>query len=132
MNKNGWGLRIELVFILMFIICLLIATIGLNYLGLVGEEGAFDNNKNLSSYTELEHKLSTGALEYYNSRYNNSNEDAVIIKSSTLFANGYISNLYDKKGRKCKGYAKVLNNKTSVAYIKCPGYKTSGYDRNNE
>ena len=37
MNKNGWGLRVELLYILMFLFCLVIATIGLNRLGLLGE-----------------------------------------------------------------------------------------------
>ena len=38
MNKNGWGLRVELMFILLFLICLVMATIGLNQLGLLGNE----------------------------------------------------------------------------------------------
>ena len=37
MNKNGWGLRVELVIILLFLICLAIACIGLNRFGLLGE-----------------------------------------------------------------------------------------------
>ena len=40
--------------------------------------------------------------------------------------------LYDEKGRKCSGYAKIVNNSTSVAYIKCPTYKTNGYDSKYE
>ena len=37
MNKNGWGLRVELAFILMFIICLVFSVIGINRFGLLGE-----------------------------------------------------------------------------------------------
>ena len=37
MNKNGWGLRVELFYILIFLFCLVVATIGLNRLGLLGE-----------------------------------------------------------------------------------------------
>ena len=36
MNKNGWGLRAELGFLLLFLICLLVSTIGLHELGMFG------------------------------------------------------------------------------------------------
>ena len=36
MKKNGWGLRVELLFILLFIVCLIIAVIGLNRMGVIG------------------------------------------------------------------------------------------------
>ena len=126
-----WGLRAELLFILIFIICLLISTIGFNKLGILGEEGAFDGNQNRHSYSELELIVSSGALKYYEDRYKGTT-DNMTIKTSLLISNGYISNLYDEKGRKCSGYAKIVNNSTSVAYIKCPTYKTNGYDSKYE
>ena len=126
-----WGLRVELFFILIFIVCLLISTIGFNKLGILGEPGSFEGNANRYSYRELEQIVSSGALKYYEERYRNV-ADTMTIKTSTLASNGYISSLYDEKGRKCDGYAKIINGKTSIAYIKCPAYKTSGYDSSNE
>ena len=37
MNKNGWGLRAELLIILLFVICLAVACIGANKFGLLGK-----------------------------------------------------------------------------------------------
>ncbi len=123
-----WGLRVELLFILIFIVCLIISTIGLNQLGILGNKNEFSNNG--YSYYELEQIVSSGALKFYEERYS-AGED-IIIKVSTLISNGYIPNLYDENGMACNGYAKIINSKASIAYIKCPYYQTSGYDSKNE
>ena len=62
MNKNGWGLRVELLYILMFLFCLVIATIGLNRLGLLGENPDAlikpdTEEKEVYSYEPLERKV---------------------------------------------------------------------------
>ena len=132
MNKNGWGLRMELFFILIFIVCLMIATIGLNKFGILGEKGAFDVNKKTYSYSEMEQLLSSGALKYYKDRYAFESHEEMILSDDVLSSNGYVPVLYDENGRYCSGYAKVLNGQTSVAYVKCPLYKTSGYDKKYE
>lgn len=124
-----WGLRVELLFILIFVICLLISTVGLNRLGILGDKSIFDDNVGKYSYDRLEKMVSTAGLNYYNDRYYS---DSIIVKTSTLTSSGYLSPLYDEDGRKCTGYAKVMNSKVSVGYIKCFGYKTSEYDSSNE
>ncbi len=140
MNKNGWGLRVELVIILLFLICLAIACIGLNRFGLLGEN---DNplikepttEDNTVYYTGLEDKLRVATREYYDAKYDDNTEDMVIIKLSTLYNGGYISKLYSKSNVECSGYSKVINNgdsSTIVPYIRCLGYTTSGYERSNE
>ena len=141
MNKNGWGLRVELVIILLFLICLAMACIGLNKFGLLG-----DNNdpiikepttENIKLYYEgLEDKLRVATREYYNAKYNDNNEDIVIINLTTLYNSGYISKLYDKNNKECNGYSKVINSgdsSTIISYIRCcNSYTTTGYERSNE
>ena len=141
MNKNGWGLRVELVIILLFLICLAMACIGLNKFGLLG-----DNNdpiikepttENIKLYYErLEDKLRVATREYYNAKYNDNNEDIVIINLTTLYNSGYISKLYDKNNKECNGYSKVINSgdsSTIISYIRCENnYVTAGYERSNE
>lgn len=140
MNKNGWGLRAELMIILLFVICLAIAGIGFNKFGLLGEnddplikEPNTENNK--LYYEGLEDKLRVGTREYYNIKYSNNTEDVIIIKLSTLYNGGYVSKLYDKNNKECNGYSKVIVNddtSTIIPYISCSNYTTSGYERSNE
>ena len=131
MNKNGWGLRVELMFIVLFLICLLIATIGLNKLGLFGGPGLLDNNTTYS-YTELENRMNEASKRYYQNNYEYVSYETIIIRSSTLLLNGYMSNMLDENGNVCSGYTKVYTNYYSepifTTYINCPGYKTAGYD----
>ena len=100
MNKNGWGLRVELVIILLFLICLAMACIGLNKFGLLG-----DNNdpiikepttENIKLYYEgLEDKLRVATREYYNAKYNDNNEDIFIfIVYITLTINFYFFKVF--------------------------------------
>lgn len=134
MNKNGWGLRFELFFIAIFLVCLLIATIGLNKMNLLGnsdDSDLFGNVKDTTMYNGYESDLRKAALNYYNNKYANSN-DTIVIKTSTLYQNGYLSVMYDTNGKECSGYAKVFSNKSVSAYIKCSKYKTDGYSKNNE
>ena len=135
MNKNGWGLRAELGFLLLFLICLLIATIGLHKLGIFGEgEGEIKSIElvNKADYADLENELVNAAIRYYKSAYPNGSSDTVIVTTDTLKSNGYLSPLYDKFGRECKGYTKILRTGTAVSYIRCAVYKSTGYNEEYE
>ncbi len=140
MNKNGWGLRAELFYILVFLFCLVIATIGLNRLGLLGHnENALikpDDSSEVYSYEPLETKVLEAAKKYYLDNYNGTSEDIVIVRVSTLQSGGYLGDLLDDKNNKCSGYAKVINTSGGqlvyVSYIKCPKYKTTGYESEND
>ncbi len=139
MNKNGWGLRVELAFILLFLICLLISTIGLHKLGLLGNSngiytdgsGTIEDDVNYN-YDNLEKKVSEAALNYYKDAYEDNREDTVIISTSRLIANGYLNGLEDNRGRSCKGYAIVIKSSNVSSYIKCGFYKTAGYNSDYE
>lgn len=136
MNKNGWGLRMELVIILLFVICLLIATIGLSKFGLLRGEGQIEyygtDERDTFAYSILEKKIENAAINYYNNKYTSGTNDTVIISTKTLKATGYLSELYDGNNRKCTGYAKILKNGVCLSYLKCSRYRTSGYENDYE
>ena len=139
MNKEGWGLRVELAFILLFVICIIISTIGLNRMGLFGDND--DSYIDMSEYTKgngtfdydaLEQKVIDASVRYYDDVYPNGSEDTVIVSISTLKNNGYLSPIYDARNKECNGYSKILSNRNTIAYIKCSVYKTTGYSEDYE
>lgn len=137
MNKNGWGLRVELAFILLFLVCLLIATIGLSKFGLIGGEKEAheihgDMINDSFNYSSLENKLTVSANKYYNEKYLEGISDTIVISSDVLMANGYLSDLKDGNGKDCSGYSKVHSNGVIVSYVKCNKYTTTGYEIENE
>ena len=122
---NGWGLRVELLFIVIFLVCLLIATLGLTRMGL------FDNNGlNNFSYNELENRMNEAAKRYYQNTYDNNENVNLTINSSTLLSRGYMTELLDENNKVCSGYTKIIKNNSNTIYstfINCPNYKTPGY-----
>jgi len=133
MNKNGWGLRAELAFLLLFLVCLLIATIGLHLMGLLGGDGGvyrnddyIENNINFD-YNSLEKKVTDAANQYYNVVYNSKTNDTLIVSTDTLKQYGYLTSIKDSIGRECKGYSIIMRTNNIVSYIKCTMYKTAGY-----
>ena len=139
MNKNGWGLRAELGFILLFLVCLLIATIGLHRLGLLNDKdgayidlGEYTSGKGNYDYSGLESTVTAAAKKYYKDNYPNGNSDTIVVNISTLKNNGYLSPIYDSRHNECKGYARILSSGVCVSYIKCSAYKTSGYSEDYE
>lgn len=139
MNKNGWGLRVELLIILLFVICLVIVSIGLNRLGLLGENpnAPIQNvDRETFDYTSLENKLVESTKKYFQEYYEYElEENEMVVRLSTLKYNGYISDLLDENGKSCSGYAKIVNSTSGivyVGYIKCPKYTTQGYEGKND
>ena len=130
MNKNGWGLRVELLFIILFLVCLIIATIGLKKMGMFGEESPFEKKDDNFSYSRLESTLNDASRRYYQNNYEDNTTETTIM-SSTLISNGYMSTLKDGNGRACSGYTKVVSNYSGglifTSYINSPNYKTAGY-----
>ena len=125
MNKHGWGLRAELAFVLLFLICLVISTIGLYRLGLLkNARGIYDDDS-------LERQVVNAAERYFNDNYSDVS-DTVVVTTTTLKAKGYLNPIYDNRNRECSGYAVMLKNKNIVSYIKCGFYKTAGYSENYE
>ena len=137
MNKHGWGLRAELGFLLLFLVCILISTIGLHKFGLLINQAPYDDGFGSSSsinfdFDSLERKVVVAAKNYYNDRYPSGTSDAIVVSVDTLKANGYLSPIYDNRNQECRGYAKILKTGNCVSYIKCSTYKTVGYSEEYE
>ena len=127
MNKNGWGLRVELAFILLFLICIIISSIGLRKFGLL----TGNNDTNVTSndfYNKIENQVSRAAKKYYNRYYINGNDQTVYISVESLVTNGYLDEVKDKYNNDCTGYATILINGTTQSYLSCKYYKTPGYN----
>ncbi len=137
-KKNGWGLRVELLFIAMFVVCILIAYIGLKSFGLIGgdknESGTNTDNTDKSGfdYRQLELKAANAGKQYYLNNPQNMTGDEFIVSVTTLKGGGYLSSLTDGNNKECNGYVKLLKTGNQVAYISCPDYKTEGYNKDNE
>lgn len=138
MNKNGWGLRVELAFLLLFLICLLISTIGLHKMGILGtdegvytDDGTINDNVNFD-YNSLEKKVTDAAEIYYKDMYPKGSDDTIVVNTSKLKSGGYLESITDAKGRECSGYSIILKTKNIVSYIKCGIYKTAGYSEDYE
>lgn len=133
-----WGLRWELCIIIVFIVCLLIATIGLNKFGLLSHD---DNSYirytgveegDTFSYSELESMVAQAGSKYYKSHYPNGLSSNTAVSVNKLYNAGYLSTLYDGKSRRCTGYAYLTKAGSSFGYIKCPRYRSEGYDGSYE
>ena len=133
-----WGLRWELCIIIVFILCLLIATIGLNRFGLLSDDNlgyiryVGTEEGDTFSYSELESQVSQAGSKYYKNYYKNGLSKGTNISVNRLISAGYLSTLRDGKGRKCTGYAYLSESGSTFGYIKCPRYRTEGYDATYE
>lgn len=144
LNNNGWGLVSFLVFILIFVICLILSALGLKYIGLLDDDWHFVDFSILTkskeeidtSYNILEEKMTSSAKRYINDYYsNNLGLDTLNIKVSSLVNNGYLSDFTDIYNKECTGYVSVyLENNTIIykPYLKCNNYETIGYEKRKD
>ena len=132
-----WGLRWEFCIILVIIFCLLFATLGLSKLGLLDgdREGrviysGIDDNDTYP-YKVLESKLENAASKYFsNNSYSKKSNSYVTV--SKLKSAGYLLDFSDGEERTCTGYAIRTYNGSVFGYVKCPKYRTEGYDASYE
>ena len=83
------------------------------------------NNEDDFSYENLETNLVNAGLIYVE-RYYIVSEDTLVISVNNLVSEGLSEIPKDKSGKECNGYV-LVNQKEKKAYLKCPNYKTSGY-----
>lgn len=156
LNKNGWGIVEAILFLLVFIVCLLFSFWGLRRLGLVDENWQFyssnlfnpnpDKNgdkqeepkepEKVFSYEDLENDMVGATKLYINDFYNNElGLDTLNIRVSQLIDNGYIAELVDKNKKNCSGYTAVYVENGEIIYkpyLKCPKYETKGYEERKD
>ncbi len=150
-NKNGWGIVEAIIFIIIFIICLLFSFWGLRRLGLVDENLQFypldkkneakeekkeEKEEKKFSYQDLETKMTQATKKYISDFYDNElGLDTLNIRVSQLIDNGYLKELKDDKKKNCSGYVSVyvLNDETIYEpYLKCKKYETKGYQERKD
>lgn len=133
LKKNGWGLSVEIIFILIFAVCIIIAVIILNTAGLVGKKDNSYTTNNDFDYNALEEKAADAGKEYYNENYKNGTDDTIIVSIQTLNYGGYLKDkIYDENNKECTGYVKLLKTGNQIAYISCSKYETPGYESDYE
>ena len=94
--------------------------------------GSFDKAVGNRYYMDLETKIEDAARKYIND-YNIIDPFNYRISLDTLQSGKYIDNVKDSNGNKCDGYVIVnkLNNINYYnAYISCPNYITTNYEKN--
>ena len=140
LNKNGWGLAVEIIIILGVIAALVWAVYGFNQLGLVknmNEALGTDILPDLVisgekvTYSIAEKDLIEASKAYVKDVYGDNINIDTTIKLSRLIKDGYISTIRDKDNNTCSGYVMVSNVLETVrydAYLKCDDYKTPGYN----
>ena len=160
LNKHGWGIVSFLVFIAIFIICLLISAWGFRKLGLLDEEYHFvefsqikENRENMkkeeeskqkakeeketNSYSALEEKMVEAAKKYVKDFYDNTLGEATLnIKVSVMQDKKYLDTLKDSNNKKCSGYVSVSKENDSsltyIPYLKCKKYTSKGYEERKD
>lgn len=145
LNKKGWGILEAIVFLIVFVICLLFSFWGLRKLGLLGEDNQFKPSNEIKnekeeekefSYTDLENSIVISTKAYINDFYNNElGLDTLNIKVSQLIDNGYIKEVKDENNKNCSGYVSVYkenNENIYKAYLKCKKYETNGYEERKD
>lgn len=140
LNKNGWGLAVEIIIILGVIVALVWAVYGFNKFGLVrnmNEALGTDILPDLIisgekvTYSIAEKNLIDASKAYIKDVYGDTTNIDTTIKLSRLIKDGYISTIRDKDNNACSGYVMVSNVSENVnydAYLKCDDYKTTGYN----
>ena len=157
LNQNGWGLRVMIAFLCIFVLCLLLSFMGLYKLGLVKDLDFLFGNNNYQnvqnntpttntnnpttpttstmptvkgkSYADLQFELVEASKKYVSNA--TLGIDTLVLTVENLKSYNYIEEFKDENGKKCSGYADVYydenNNIIYNAYIKCKKYQTSGY-----
>jgi len=131
LNKKGWGLTNEILFIAIFIICLIIAFAGFAKFGLFNSKENKENNSGYS-YVSLEEKIIKSAREYVKDEYDNDlGIDTLIITAKNLMDKEYLTNYVDEDDKYCSGYVEVHKSEGGVVYtpyVKCrSNYESKGY-----
>ena len=156
LNNHGWGLKAEIIYLVILLSCLLVAIFFIHVLYSdleksnqkhdVETNNAVDTNPqnsnqeestqeseeiNYDYYYDLEDNLNEATKLYLENQEYKGNDIYFTINSETLINSGYLENLKDQKNNICTGYSSVETSiddtYTIDSYIKCTDYTTNGY-----
>ncbi|MEG1143242.1 MAG: hypothetical protein RR228_00490 [Bacilli bacterium] len=135
-NKNGWGLQSEIIFICVFIFCLISSIILITVLGLYKKNNVNGNTDIVISsvYKNMLNDLEKGAKKYIKNDMDDIVKKSIIINSKVLESKGYINKLVDDNNKACEGYVEVTNDMFLKynPYVKCKDFISNGYNNNVE
>lgn len=144
LNERGWGLSIFIVFIAVFVIAIILVSIGAERAG-IGSSGGITSlptespsgNKNytdqeIMSAKNYEAVVQNAASRYFDQIYTNQNpSNKIVVSVSTLLSSGYLDS-FSVAGNTCSGYTVISidgENRLFQPYVHCGNvYTTSGYD----
>ena len=161
MNNNGWGIASFLIFIAVFVICLIVSAIGFRKAGLLDENYHFvelsqikENREEMKkekeereaeekrtlkeTYSSLEDKMVEAAKGYVAKYYDNklTGDASLFLKVSVLKNYKYLDSLKDSNDKDCSGYVAVSKNEDEslsyTPYLKCKKYTTEGYEERKD
>lgn len=150
LDNSGWGLQ-ELIMglgILFFCLLLIVSLINRNFRNLSNQDDQsatnpqptdpnkpVEENRDYSSYQEIEVTLKKAAEKYKTKVYGNELQegDNITVTLHSLVQNHYLEEVHDIKDKNiiCSGYVTFRKNANQVTYnpyLKCgKKYKTKGY-----
>jgi hypothetical protein len=146
LNKNGWGFVEFFAFLIIFVVCLFIASYGLRSFGLLDEDWHFIKNQDTNKVEDNKPKVTYGSLredmvgatmKYIKKYYNDElGIDTLNIRVSQLKSEGLLDKFQDADGNSCSGYVSVyLDDLSRIqydAYLKCKDYETTGYEERKD
>ncbi len=144
LNERGWGLSIFIVFIVVFVIAIILVSIGAEKAGIGSGNGITslptENPGGKNNYTDQEITLAkdyeavvqNAAFRYFEVTYANQNpSNKIVVSVSTLLSSGYLDS-FSVAGNTCSGYTVVSidgENRLYQPYVHCGDvYTTTGYD----
>lgn len=137
LNNRGWGYNSLVIFGTIFLIFLIIVSIGIKTM-IKNNSNKDDANyvevKNenygsvYASYETLFKRAGETYALYHETLVNNS-DDVIIVNEETLYNEGLIEKLDDPSGNGyCKGFALINIDGTVKGFIKCDNYQTDNYE----
>lgn len=137
LNKNGWGITTLIIFLAVFVVCLLFSAFlitrsvkKLNEANKRDNVNVVDTEDVNDFYTGLETSVIDAAKEYTSENPSVLDKEEFVLKVSSLIESGYLNSLDDESGNMCSGYVIIenINDTTYTPYIKCDEYETTGYE----
>ena len=148
LNERGWGLTIFLVFIGVFLIAIVLISIGAARIGLAPSKPTPQPTPiptpSAYHYTQDEFNMAKqyekdvwdASLRYFSDNYSGVNEKNAIVITSATLVDGHYLEYRSIAGNSCSGYSVVKKEEDTnqvSTYIQCGGvYTTSGYDASFE
>ncbi len=136
LNNRGWGLGVFLGFVVVLVLCIIVAGINAYRMGLSSSspkhyfDSEIPNEPSSSSsavrdYNQLEETVRSAAEKYKQEKNPDFSSGSVSVSFQSLIRDGYMSSIAE-----CSGYVQLTQEDRSTysVYFHCPDHITSGYN----